>query len=188
MNSDAVARRSEVELDFVDTSLLVVRRATGWYCALRPRTDRMVVESSYSSSASLEWTLPNTYVSTYKDGENMIKPNVPETSKTLGISTLAESDLAESLTICDALTVEPLVARDTVCEDESGRSFRSSGGLVAPSAVSCKYEVSKSTFSTRVVRCVLAVASVATLTGMLRSRLLRLDRIGVDPVLSTVRT
>lgn len=57
-NSVAVARRSEAELDCIDTSLMVVRRALGLYCALRPRTGADIEESSYSSSASLEWTLP----------------------------------------------------------------------------------------------------------------------------------
>lgn len=118
----------------------------------------------------------------------MIKPNVPDKCKILGFSNLAESGLADSLAICDALIVEPLVARDTVCEDVIGRSSGSSGGSVASSAVSCKYEVSMSTFLTRVVRCMLVVATLAPPTGMLRSQLLRLDNLGVDPVLSTVRT
>ena len=68
-NSEAVARRSEVELDCMDTSLMVVRRTAGWYCALRPRIGREVAESSYSSSASLEWTLPDKNVSTCTIGE-----------------------------------------------------------------------------------------------------------------------
>jgi hypothetical protein len=54
--------------------------------------------------------------------------------------------------------------------------------------VSSKYEVSRSISPTRVVRSVAVVVTLTTLSGILESRLLRSLRIGVAPVLSTVRT